>query len=159
MRPILTIFCFTALALFAFAEILLAMPLAGWLYLVLPPFFAVALLRWRPESRRTFRLATFMMVMAALAALHFVPWTGRKTFLRDLYTIRPGMTEDQVRRIMARYIEGTGWPAPGGSAAGESLLLPGSLVFRHSNEAAFNSDWGIVALKDGKVSDVRFSAD
>jgi hypothetical protein len=90
------------------------------------------------------------------------------------------MTEADVRRIMDRYIEGTGWPAVyGGTPAGTGTLtdmgtgtthatgttptgemtIQHSLVFRHSTAGAFDSDWGIVELKDGKVTGVSFSAD
>ncbi len=82
---------------------------------------------------------------------------------------------------MGHYMEGTGWPAfPGnGPTNGPGMLnivgsgsqyhtetsLSGvmtvrdSLVFRHSDEGAFNSDWGIISLSNGRVVRVEFSPD
>jgi hypothetical protein len=180
LQTTVTVIASLALALFALVEVPLAMPVVWWLYLSLVPLFAFGLLRFQPASSRTRRLAAFAGVVAFIAALYFVPWSSRKPFLHDLYSIRPGMTEAEVRRIMGRYIEGTGWPAVyGGTPAGTGTLtdlgtggthatgttpageltIQSSLVFRHSTDGAFNSDWGIVALKDGKVTGVSFSAD
>ncbi len=180
MKPTLLVIASTALALFALAEVLLAMPVVWWLYLSLVPLFAVGLLRRKSGAAQRSRLAVFVAVLAAIAALYFVPWSTRKPLLHDLYSIRPGMTEADVRRIMGRYMEGTGWPAAyGGTPARTGTLtdigtgathatgttpngemtIESSLVYRHSTDGAFNSDWGIVALKDGKVTGVSFSPD
>ena len=169
-----------ALALFVFAEVLLAMPVAWWFYLLLIPLFAFGILCRQSVSVQVGRLAAFAAVVAVIAALYFVPWSSRKPFLHDLYSIHPGMTEADVRRIMSRYIEGTGWPAPygvipagtgtltdlgtgathptGTTSTGE-ITIKSSLVFRHSTAATFDSDWGIVTLKSGRVTGVSFSPD
>jgi hypothetical protein len=180
LNEIVTVIAALALALFALAEVLLAMPVAWWLYLLLVPLFAFGILIRQPPFAQPKRLAAFVAVAAFIAVLYFVPWTSRKPFLQDLYSIRPGMTEAEVRRIMGRYIEGTGWPAVyGGTPAGTGtvtdlgtgathatgttptgeLTIQSSLVFRHSTDGAFNSDWGIVTFKDGRVADVSFSPD
>ena len=180
MKRTLTFVAFFALGAFALSEVLLAIPVAWWLYLLLVALFAFGLLRRQPVSAQAWRLSAFFAVVAAIATLHFVPWTSRKPFLRDLYSIRPGMTEADVRRIMGHYTEGTGWPAVyGGTPAGTGTLtdigtgathatgttpagemtIQSSLVFRHDIVGGFNSDWGIVALKDGKVTGVSFSPD
>ena len=180
MKLTLTIVASVALTLFALAEVLLAMPVAWWLYLSLVPLFSVGLLRRQPFVAQRSRLAVLVAIIAAIGALYFVPWSTRKPFLRDLYSIQPGMTEADVRRIMGRYIEGTGWPAAyGATPAGTGTLtdigtgathatgttpmgemtIESSLVYRHATNGDFNSDWGIVALKDGKVTGVSFSPD
>jgi hypothetical protein len=110
-----------------------------------------------------------------------VDWTTRKPFLRDLARVRVGMTEAEVRHIMGRYTQGTGWPAnpfdtstnatgtltdvgsgsqysTTTSPSGE-MATQGLLVFRHSTDGAFNSDWGIVCLSNGRVVGVEFSPD
>jgi hypothetical protein len=46
----------------------------------------------------------------------------------------------------------------GSTAAGE-MSLQNSVVFRHSDDGRFNSDWGIVEFQDGRVVGVRFSPD
>jgi len=169
-----------ALVLFAFAEVLLAWPVAWWLYVLLALALLLGLLRPVPAGQQRARLLVFALLIAITAGLYRVPWTSRKPFLRDLYSIRVGMNEAQVRQIMDGYIEGTGWPArvPGAtqdvqrvidpmgggtyatarSAAGDMGVVD-SIVFRHSTEAHFNSDWGIVKLQDGRVVDVSFSPD
>ena len=180
IQAAITVMASLALGLFAFAEALLAMPVAWWLYLLLVPLFAFGILRRQSASVQTRRLAAFAALVAFIAALYFVPWSTRKPFLHDLYSIQPGMTEAEVRRIMGRYMEGTGWPSPyGGAPEGTGTLtdlgtgathatgtspsgqmtIESSLVFRHSNDGSFNSDWGIVTLKDGRVVGVSFSPD
>lgn len=180
IQSAITVIASLSLALFALAEILLAMPVVWWLYLSLIPLFAFGLIRHQCPSGQRGRLITFAIILAGIVMLYFVPWTSRKPFLHDLYSIQPGMTEAEVRRIMGRYMEGTGWPAPyGGAPSGTGTLtnlgtgathgtgtspsgqmtIKSSLVFRHSTDGASNSDWGIVALNDGKVTGVSFSPD
>jgi len=67
------------------------------------------------------------------------------------------MTVEEVRRTMTGYTEGTGWDDPGRPR--EELHIQGALVFRHSNEPEFNSDWGIVWIANGRVTKVEFSPD
>jgi hypothetical protein len=170
-----------ALVSFALCEIGMAYPVAWWLYSLVALVFTVAL-AW-PASVRT-RLARAFALAAAItviAALYFIEWTSRKPFLRDLARVRVGMTEVEVRQIMGRYLEGTGWPASpfdtstnapstltdvgsgsqyvtSTSPSGE-MVIRDSLVFRHATDGAFNSDWGIVSLSSGRVVKVEFSPD
>ncbi len=117
----------------------------------------------------------------AVLGVRFIDWDTRKPFLRDLHSLRPGMSSDDVERVMSRWMEGTGWPAhPAGGttlvdvgtsrthaiesttegAAPTELRLESSRVFRHTNEGWGNSDWGIVRFDaDGRVVDVSFSPD
>ena len=166
--------------LFALAEIGLAWPVAWWLYLVLVAAFAVALLRRRPLAAQRPQVMAFAVVSTLIGVLYLVPWTSRKPFLRDLYSIEVGMDEAQVRQIMAGYIEGTGWPAraPGATQDVQQVIDPmgggtyatartaagdmgvvDSIVFRHSTDAHFNSDWGIVKFQARRVVHVSFSPD
>ena len=107
----------TALGLVAFGtvvcalcEILLAWPVAWWVYLPVLLIAGLALLRPMPPQRQPAQLASFLAIAACLLALYFVEWTTRKPFLRDLARVRIGMTEAEVRQVMAGYMEGTGWP-------------------------------------------------
>lgn len=161
-------------------EWIYAFPLGLGFYLFLGAMFTVALIRFKPLGTQRRSLAWLGGIFVALAVFHFVPWTSRKPFLKDLYSIKPGMTETDVRRIMGRYMEGTNWPAIyGGSPEGSGTLndpgsgkqhatestpdgkltIKSSLVFRHSTSGAFDSDWGIVALENGRVTGVSFSPD
>ena len=89
------------------------------------------------------------------------------------------MTVDEVERVMGGYMEGTGlsWPpiwndepmgfaslAPATSGAvtkGKDgmMELAGSKVYRHSNDGAYNADWGVVRFENGKVIAVEFMPD
>ena len=81
---------------------------------------------------------------------------------------------------MAGYIRGTGWPAdPFGDGRGAEsltevstgasyqvepapngeLAIRHSIVFRHSDDGRFNSDWGVVTFRDDKVVSVQFMPD
>jgi hypothetical protein len=162
MRIIALIIASVTLALVAACEIVIAIPVARWLYVVVAAMFAAGLLRLLPPRQQLGRLRTFAVVCLVLAALHLLPWSSRNGFLKRLYSIKPGMTVEQARAVMAGYMEGTGWPpnpfAESGEPGGE-LTIAGALVFRHSNDGAYNSDWGIVHCPAGRVTRVEFSAD
>lgn len=176
----LATFASIALVLLALAESGLAWPVAWWLYLALIAASAVALLRWRLLRAQRAQTIAFVLVLTLIGLLFLVPWTTRKPFLRDLYSIRVGMDEAQVQQIMDGYIDGTGWPAraPGATqdvqqvidAMGEGTYatartaagdmgVADSIVFRHPTEPHFNSDWGSVRFQDGRVVGVSFSPD
>ncbi len=156
---------FPAIGLSALLELLVAIPLPRWLYLGAVLFFlscgllGIAL---DPSRRRTIRTtAGLLLVVATLAVLHLVPWSSRKPFLNCLNRIQVGMTQAEVERIMADYMRGTGWPAnrlADANAVGE-FAIANSIVFRHSNDGDFDSDWGVVSFRDGKVVSVEFMPD
>jgi len=180
VRYVVAVAAGIALAIFALCELGLAFPVAWWLYLLAVITFTLALIRRTPLRSQVPRLFKLGIIYAVTATLYCADWTSRKPFLRDLYSIRPGMTESEVRRIMANYTEGTGWPAiygapsnaPGilhnsgtganfatGTSSAGQLTLNESLVFRHDTNGDFNSDWGIVTFKNGRVVCVSFSPD
>lgn len=181
MRIAFIVIASIALALLALCELGLAYPVAWWLYLAVTIAFAAGLIRPAAMRRQIGRLSALASLITVVATLYFVDWTTRKPFLRDLDRIRVGMTEAEVRRIMGRYLEGTGWPAnpfdpstnatstltdlgsgsqysTTASPSGE-MVVRDSLVFRHSNDGAFNSDWGIISFAGGRVVGVEFSPD
>ena len=181
MRIALIAIAALALVLFALCEVGMAYPVAWWLYLSVAIAFTVALIRVAPVRAQRARIGALAAVIAGIAVLYFVEWTSRKPFLCDLARVHVGMTEAEVRRIMGRYIEGTGWPAsPFDTTTNSSstltdvssgsqystttspagaMVIRDSLVFRHSTVGAFNSDWGIVSLSSGRVVRVEFSPD
>jgi signal transduction histidine kinase len=181
MRIALITIAAIALAMFAFCEIGMAYPVAWWLYLFVAIAFTAGLIRPVPVRSQLARLGALMAVIIVLAALYLVEWTTRKPFLHDLGRVHVGMTETEVRHIMGRYMEGTGWPAMPGSSpsnapgrlnvAGSTsqystetsssgeMVIRDSLVFQHSKDGAFNSDWGIISLSSGRVVSVQFSPD
>jgi hypothetical protein len=158
-----------ALGLAAFWEILGAMCVPGKMFIAYGLFWTAVLLPfllWRPS---VLKIRIYMLFLAALIILHAVPWNSRKVFLRDFDKVRVGMTVEEVEAVMGKYIKGTGWPA-GPSTTRQVLTEVGtgismktyesptgelgiqdSVVYRHSNDGAFNSDWGIVRFQEGRV--------
>jgi hypothetical protein len=150
------------LFLCATCELVLGWPVPFWVYLPIAIVISGPLWPTRPILAQPKRLLALFVVNAAILALFLIPWTTRKPFLRDLYSIKPGMTLAEVHRIMAGYKvmagykEGTGIVMPGST---QQFSPAHSIVFRHSDTAEFNSDWGIVRFLDGKVVDIDFSPD
>lgn len=163
-----------ALFLLAITEIMGQVPtLAGLVYGGIVILLFSPLLR---HGKSTARWVIFGLFMLGMAVLLFVPWTSRQIFVKDLNSVRPGMTTVQVEAMMGRYMKGTGWPGfdhgGGGltdlgtgstnkmkpSNSGE-IELDNALVYRHSNEGEYNSDWGIVHFQNGRVVNVEFSPD
>lgn len=156
MSPWILIPSMIVLVFSAMLELLLLFPVPAWLYLSTAIGCTASLWPRTPEQRRPGRLAPMAGLCAAIALLFFVPWSSRKPFVRALDSIRPGMTEAEVRHRMAGYKTGTGWFIPGQA---EEVAPPGSIVFRHSDEPAFNADWGVVTFVAGRVVSVRFDLD
>jgi hypothetical protein len=108
--------------------------------------------------RRSALLLAYVLVLVGVRSLD---WNARKSFLRDLYSIRVGMTRSQVDATMGKYLKGTGWPAnsvanPNG--AGE-LVVRGAEVYRHRNAGWGKSDWGLVRFEADRVTAVEFDPD
>ncbi|WP_338864803.1 hypothetical protein [Myxococcus stipitatus] len=125
----------------------------------------LAILSTRSAPARV-RWGTAVLLLLLCMGMRWLDWDSRKPFMRDLSSVRPGMTVEQVEAIMGRYLRGTGWPenpftrgnAPGDFRAGE-LQVADSRVYRHTNEGWGNSDWGVVRFEAGRVVDVTFSPD
>ena len=180
MARVLKIVIAVFLALMIFVEVLLGFPITWWIYLAFMLGCGLALSMPNSFSNQYARIASLLVIAVVLATLYLVPWTTRKPFLHDLYSIQPGMTEAQAREIMTGYMEGTGWPpysadephqemtldvpgfdAPFTAVVSEKgdLMLRGNIVFRHSNDGSMNSDWGVVTIDNSKVVSVAFSRD
>jgi hypothetical protein len=144
------------LLLCAIVEIAFAEPVAGWISAPLVILISGPLWPKGPAHWRSRRWIALIAVNALILALFLVPWSSRKPFLRDLYSIKPGMTVAEAKRIMAGYKQGTGFPMPNST---QEFSLAGAIVFRHSDDGAFNADWGVVTIAGGKVVDVRFDPD
>ncbi len=125
---------------------------------------------------------TFQVVFViTVVLLWFFPMSSRQPFLRDLSSVRPGMTVAQVNAIMGKYMKGTGWPPnpfdSGASSPNTLTVLPhgsthqtktnnkgemeiaDAITYRHSDEAEYNSDWGVVSFKNGRVVKTEFMPD
>lgn len=145
-------------ALAAWFELALLFPLWRWVYaLAMAVVVACAAIdraaatQPGPAQRRV--VGFWWLLGIALLILHLAPWSSRKPFLQSLRTIRVGMTLPEVEAIMAGYGRGSGWRGL------EGPLFADAVVFRHSDEARFNSDWGIVRFGGDKVVAVEFLPD
>lgn len=159
----------------------------GWALAMAP---ATLLLLWtltpvhanRPEVRW---FACRVVLLCVLVVL--LPWNDRKQFVHDVYSVRAGMSVDEVEAVMGGYIKGAGaaWqvpevpdprvsdvPAavvvqssfdayrePAYPDAWEREHFTGTMIYRWSTRAAFNADWGSIAFVDGKVVEVGFLPD
>ncbi len=150
-------FALTFLLFAALGEVLVCFPIPIWFYTSIGIASMGFFWPGRPVNRRPPRVIAFGALLALLGTLYLVPWSSRKPFLRALDSIKLGMTEAEVHQRMAGYKLGTGWIIPGQNPA--EFAPADSLVFRHSDDPEFNSDWGIVTLQRGKVTAVQFSPD
>jgi hypothetical protein len=127
-------------------------------YAALWVLIGLLLLYRRPIREQALILTLFV---ALLFAVRFVNWNSRKPFLRDLQSIRAGMTSAQVEQIMGRYQKGGGRPleSPATRVDARGEILTGTLTYRHTDEAWGNSDWGVVTFEDGRVVHTDFSPD
>lgn len=120
-----------------------------------------ALLLWgRPRREKLLILALLVLV---LFSVRFVSWTSRKPFLKDLYSIKEGMTVGQVKQIMSNYRVGGGNPlALDGQKTKldeQGEIVTGGITYLHTKEGWGNSDWGVVIFEDGRVVQTRFLPD
>jgi hypothetical protein len=142
---------FVSIILFMYCvlfEVVMGVSVDAAIYLPFAIVFSGAVGLKRPILQHRKRLAALIAVNALIVGLFLIPWTTRKPFLRQLYSIKPGMSVDEVKKIMAGVVEET-YDGPGRS-----------LCFRHSiHDWRFNADIGVVTFHEGKVVDVQFLPD
>lgn len=105
-------------------------------------------------------LALMVAVTIAVAAFAWQPWSPRVKFYRALKSIDSGMTEQDVRRIMAGYLDAH-LHETGNDFVPDELHDKGvthCLSYRWTNES-YNADIGQVFLSDGAVVGARFLPD
>ncbi|XXF76804.1 hypothetical protein P2318_27660 [Myxococcaceae bacterium GXIMD 01537] len=142
--------------------------------------FIVSLLQWRafatlalcagliaaaPRASARARVLRVGVIAVAAVLISMIDWTIEKKFVRKLQRIEPGMSEEQVRKIMVNFPEGTGWPSnpytqrSDAAGAKDELRVANHLVFRPTSKPG-DSNWGMVKLgEDGRVVSVEFSPD
>ena len=148
-------------------------------YVCYSGFWLLLMLSDLANRFNNYKLLVVLAFLSAMVAIYFIPWSTRKPFLRHLYSIKPGMTVSEVESIMSGYMKGSGLPWPPiwddepksfsstsstttqGVIKGEDgeIEIPGSIIYRHSDEGSFNADWGQVNFKDGRVESVEFLPD
>jgi len=173
------VFSTFALAFAAFLEVWGAVCASASLFAGYWLFWTLLLVPFLVRQPSRLKFAIHALLTLSLLVLYLVPWNYRKPFLRDFDKVEIGMTVAEVDAIMGEYMQGTGWRIPPGSAsptgqltevssgitlatsnspAGE-LVIRDSITYRHSNDGAFNSDWGVVKFKNGRVIGKRFMPD
>lgn len=86
----------------------------GWALALAPAALLVVVTctpPWATKPRARW-LSAGSLLLGALVVL--VPWNGRKQFVHDVFSVRVGMTVDEVETVMAGYIKGAGpqWQMP-----------------------------------------------
>ena len=112
-----------------------------------------ALLLRGVSARR--RVLILSLSVIAVLCVRFVDWNSRKPFLKDLYSVKAGMTPAQVEEVMGRYVVGSGQT----ESIERGEMVAGSVSYRHTQEAWGNSDWGTITFEGGRVVSVDFSPD
>jgi len=161
-----------------FSEVSLDIPTAHWFYCLTLCTGISCIFFIKKSKARIMKLALLIFSLSLLTYLHIAPWSSRRVFLDDLDKIKIGMDKKDVQTIMQNYMIGTGWNIPSevkkvqsvedaGSgqkyeanlSSSRELMIKNSIVFRHSNDAVYNSDWGIVKFENDIVVAVSFSSD
>jgi hypothetical protein len=159
-----------AVAFAALLEVAGALCASGLLFAGYGLFWTLVLLPFLIRRPSGLKFIIHGLLVLSLLILYLVPWNSRKPFLRDLDRVTVGMTVSEVETIMGGYMKGTGWPAnpftKSGSSTGQlteigsgitmttsnspsgELMIQDSITYRHSDDGAFNSDWGVE--KSGK---------
>jgi hypothetical protein len=178
---ILTVACISviATAFAAFWEVGVAVCASATIFIGYGLFWTLILLPFLLWKASWLKFVCYALMILSLGVLYLVPWNSRKPFLRDFEKIHIGMTLSEVEMIMGDYIKGAGWQAlrstksslattterssditlnTSDNLSGE-LEIQDSIVYRHSNEGAYNSDWGVVKFEAGKVVGKTFLPD
>jgi hypothetical protein len=87
-----------------------------------------------------------------------VDLNSRKPFLRELYTVKVGMTGADVKNIMEKYDKQVNLYSPG-TYEYLNADFTGQESFRHTDEGWGNADTGTIKFQDGRVLQVEFSHD
>lgn len=122
------------------------------LLILLPLVFGILMLLPWPRKTRWARGLWIAAICGLVALTYFAPGAFAE-FRRDLYRIRPGMSEAEVRTIMGKHTEGDGRPgvfrAFTGGSHSRLITEEEAIIFRASPQ---EHDLGIVSFKGGRVT-------
>lgn len=149
---IVAAYLFFCLGLAALADLVFALSLSPWFYVVTIGLLLPAVLpAWRD---RLARLAALVYI-AVLVLLPFVSLTPRKPFLQFYYAIDRGMTQDQVRAELGRQFSRNGlFPCPVEYASDEELSF-----LLDPNDGAYNAELVVVKMASGRVVSKEYLPD
>jgi hypothetical protein len=145
-----------ALSIFLIFDLLGSASLYWRLVTVYAGFWVLVGVLLLPSRPLGLKLGILAILVLVLFTLRYVDWNSRKPFLRDLYSVKEGMTADQVDGIMHEYMRSLGRDVIHDRGG---LLVAGTVTYRHTNEGWGDSDWGIITLDSGRVVQVQFLPD
>jgi len=162
---VFALFAAALLAVWIEVDLFVAGSAPGWamaiaLFVLAAPVAVSALNVRRPWAR-----PVLLAVLATAGAITLLPWHPRKRFVFTLLRVQPGMTVAEVDALLAGYLRGGGakWHANGAAGDPEGLSADGqsgTLVYRwNDTDGAYDSDWGIVTIAGGRVTEVVFLPD
>ena len=118
--------------------------------------------------------STFLILLSPIISTADNSFDTRKTFVEDLASLQIGFTKEQVEKIMGNYLKGTNWKLFGSNitipgtkrvnfevdtSKTDQLTLKNCDVYRHSNDGAYDSDWGIVCYQNDIVEYIDYAQD
>ncbi|MFN8538786.1 MAG: hypothetical protein U0232_15085 [Thermomicrobiales bacterium] len=101
--------------------------------------------------RRAIQAAIPLLIVLLALAVQPINWDSRKPFLRALNRVEIGMTVEQVDDLMTGYMR---TPAQSGTLGNTSTI-----AFRHTDAGWGNSDIGLVAFANGRVTSREYPPD
>ncbi len=114
----------------------------------------------RPLRDRLLSLGLFVLV---LFSVRLVDWNSQKSFLKDFYSLKEGMTPAQVDQAMSGYMKAYAEDAPQSGIQYEfdeqGEIVTGQVTYRHTDEGWGDSDWGVVTFENGRVVQLEFLPD
>ena len=155
MAPTLLPLCgfFAFLAPYVFTSVWYARSAGGVAALVLTFLPCTPAILCKPtRAKWGFGAACLVLAVAMMVLVPFESGS-RRLFLRDLGRVRAGMRVSEVEAIMADYMGGAG------ENEARQTAFTGQGCWRHSEGAAYGSDFGVVDFVEGRVVRVRFLAD
>ena len=151
----------TAISIYALMDFLATISLnisANLIFFSVLALFGGILLRERARWQQAIYI---LLVVLVIVSFQFVDWNSRKPFLRDLNSIKIGMSYQEVEEIMDDYIFSSGIrtsPLPNYAVPSE-IDETDVVSYRHTEEGWGDADIGIVTFSNGQVIEIRFLPD
>jgi hypothetical protein len=106
---------------------------------------------------KRFTLKRMAVAIVVLAFALRVTYSGLSSLRHRVYTIRPGMSVEELRRHMAGFQEGLNPAGP--YTIGDELISDGYLSFRDPSASPAHNAFGTVVIERGRVKEILFIPD
>jgi hypothetical protein len=106
---------------------------------------------------KRFTLKRMAVAIVVLAFALRITFSGLSSLRHRVYTIRPGMSVEEVRRHMAGFQEGLNPAGP--YTIGDEPISDGSVSFRDPSASPSHNAFGVVVIERGRVRAVQFMPD